>query len=226
MKYKFEKSTGVTYSEIGQPNPLRWEILFRDGDNFTPQSGLLKCKDFFNDMVSKIVHGKDLSIYGWTTSCLKLNDDVIWMRLHHLNNPELFQKNVLDVLNPKLKEDMDIEISVDLLPNSCALVGFPVALFKNTYLISLSSWVVRLCNYGSKLESFDKALDGPEAKADCAIHSKGVVLVRKWGFKIPKDYQPFWYYSSKEWNGVNKPEPCASVIHNNGVMSWSSAVGV
>ena len=226
MKYKFEKPTGQTYSEIGQPNPLRWEVLFRDGDTFVPKSGKLKCKDFFNDMVSKIVHGKDVSIYGWSTTPLQLNEDGVWLRLTSLNDGVVFEKNINTSINPKMKADLGVELTVELLDKSSAVLFIPMAIWKSTYLISLTSWLVRLANYGSELGEFDAALDGAQAKADGAIHSSGVQLVRKWGFKIPKDYQQYWYFCTKEYNSVKNPEPSVSMIHNNGVMSWSKGVNV
>jgi len=226
MKYKFEKPTGTTYAEIGQPNSLRWEVLYRDGNTFIPKSGKLKCKDFFNDMVSKIVAGRDLSIYGWSTAPLQINDTGVWMRLTHLTNPELFENNINTIINPKMKEDISLELTTELLGNDEALLFIPIEIFKTTYLISLTSWLVRLATYGSTLESFDKALDGPQAIADHAISGTGVKLIRKWGFKVPKDYQQYWYFCGAEYNSVKDAAPNASLVHNNGVMSWSKGVEI
>ena len=48
--FKIKNTHKITYSEVGQPNPLRWRIMLRRKDTLHSQSGLIKCKDFFNDV--------------------------------------------------------------------------------------------------------------------------------------------------------------------------------
>ena len=39
------------YTEIGQPNPMRWAILSKNTDGtYKNESSWLKCKDFFKTM--------------------------------------------------------------------------------------------------------------------------------------------------------------------------------
>ena len=229
MAFKFAKAIARKYSEISQPNPLRWEVLWKDEvGTFHPQTGKMKCKDFFNDLVSKIMVGKEVAIYGFDTSTCKINDEGVWFRLSKVDNPELFIDNANKTINNKLLEQYggDVLVSLFKLPRKRVLVFIPKKLFTSTYTVSLVTYVLRLCNYGETLHNFEHAISQSVAcSTDQAIHNKGRSLALMWGFKVPVKYENYWYFNGDGYNSVVNPNPSyAGVIHNNGVMSWSMCV--
>ena len=54
-----------TYGEIPQANPLRWRIMYREKKELVSQSALIKCKDFFNDVVAWKNAQAEIKIYGF-----------------------------------------------------------------------------------------------------------------------------------------------------------------
>jgi hypothetical protein len=230
MTFKFGKKLTRTYSEISQPNPLRWEILWKDeADKFHPQSGNIKCKDFFNDLVSKIMGDHTFEIYGFNSATTKINDDGVWFRLSHIDNPDQFMENAEKAINVKLMEQTDgnVRLSLFKLPRKKVLVFIPKYLFTKTYLTSLVTYMLRLCNYGVSLTSFESAISDASVayNTDNAIKGNGRALALKWAFKVPAEYDEFWYWSGPQYNSKLQPKPAyAGVIHNNGVMSWSNYI--
>lgn len=232
MAFKFGKTLVRTYSEIGQPNPMRWEILWKD-DNGTyhPQTGKIRCKDFFNDVVSKIMGDHTFLIYGFDSSTIKVNDEGVWFRLSNIADPDQFMDNAEKAINVKLMEQTDnnVRLSLFKLPRKKVLVFIPKYVFTSTYLTSLVTYVLRLCNYGEALPSFEYALsdDSVAYNTDNAIKYKGRALALKWAYKVPEEFSKYWYYSSDVYNSKTEPKPMyAGVIHNNGVMSWAQNIAI
>ena len=56
--FKLTLTHNNKYSEIPQPNPMRWRIMLRDKKELISQSGLIRCRDFFNDLVAARVANK------------------------------------------------------------------------------------------------------------------------------------------------------------------------
>ena len=228
MAFSFAKAITRSYSEISQPNPMRWEILWKDEvGKFHPQSGKIKCKDFFNDLVSKIMGDHTFMIYGFNSATTKINDEGVWFRLSNIDNPEQFMDNAEKAINVKLMEQTDnnVRLSLFKLPRKKVLVFIPKYLFTKTYLTSLVTYMLRLCNYGVPITSFEEALsdDNVAYKTDNAIKGNGRQLALKWAFKVPERYAEFWYFSGPSYNSTKQPKPeYNGVIHNNGVMSWAN----
>jgi hypothetical protein len=209
--YKINKTLPNKYSEIGQANPLRWEILLRTSpDAFESQSGLIKCKDFFNELVRKYNTGQDSSIYSFDTKTITLNEEGVYFRMHYTTSK--FISNLSAVIG---------DLTVELLDDGTVLLLVPRHYWASTYLTSLVTYYIRCCNCDVDLTSVD---DLWEKTSDVAINNQGKALALKWGFKIPEEYSKYWYYCGKISNSVDDPSPySASIVHNNGVMSWSNS---
>jgi hypothetical protein len=210
--YKISKTLPNKYSEIGQANPLRWEILLHTSpDTFESQSGLIKCKDFFNELVRKYNTGQDSSIYSFDTKTIMLNEEGVYFRLHYTTSK--FISNLGAVIG---------DLTVELLDDGTVLLLVPRHYWASTYLTSLVTYYIRCCNCDVDLTSVD---DLWTKTSDVAINNQGKALALKWGFKVPEEYSRFWYYCGKTSNSVDDPSPySASIVHNNGVMSWSNSV--
>lgn len=213
--YKITDPIKKTYSEIGQANPLRWEILFRESeDSFVSQSGLIKCKDFFNELVRKINSGQDSSIFDFGTKEIKVNEEGVYFRMHYTTS--LFQSNIESVINTGANN-----VTTEALPDGTVLLFIPRYYWSNTYLTSLVTYYIRCCNCDVVLANVDELW---EKTSDVAIHNQGKALALKWGLSVPEEYSKYWYYCGDKFNSATDPTPySASIVHNNGVMSWSNS---
>ena len=223
MAFKFGKALIRKYSEIGQPNPLRWEILYQDEKGvFQPQTGKMKCKDFFNDLVSKIMANHDVYIYGFNTATCQVNETGVWFRLSNVEDQKQFINNANNVINPLLSEQQCTTISLYRLPRNKVLVFIPKIVFTSTYYVSLITYLLRLCNYGQELKSFHDALNHNVTSIDNALNANALSLARQWEFKVPEKFSKYWYYAGDHYNNVTISTPIsASVVHNNGVCQWA-----
>ena len=218
--YNISPTLTSTYSEIDQVNPLRWEILYRENEGtFTSQSGKIKCKDFFNELTRKYCSGQDSSIYRLSTAAINLNDEGVYLRLHNIEDMTVFEKNLDTTINTGL--DCDFHVISESLDNHTCLLFIPVYYFTSTYLTSLVTYIIRICNSKTEVSSFDQAVTDSQ---DDAIYQEGKALAIKWKFDIPEKYQEYWYYCGVV-NSKTEPSPyAAGVVHNNGVQSWSQYV--
>ena len=211
---KITDTLSKTYSEIGQDNPIRWEILYKEADaTYTSQSGLIKCKDFFNELVRKYNTGQDSTIYRFDTKEIKLNDEGIYFRMHYIADMDVFNTNLSSTVPDVTNEELN---------KTTSLLFIPRKYFASTYLTSLVSYVVRICNVKTLVGTLEEAITNT---TDCALKEDGKALANKWGFSVPEKYQQYWYYCGDKENSVDNPTPySASIVHNNGVQSWSSYV--
>ena len=211
---KITDTLSKTYSEIGQDNPIRWEILYKEADaTYTSQSGLIKCKDFFNELVRKYNTGQDSAIYRFDTKEIKLNDEGIYFRMHYIADMDVFNTNLSSTVPDVTNEELN---------KTTSLLFIPRKYFASTYLTSLVSYVVRICNVKTLVGTLEEAITNT---TDCALKEDGKALANKWGFSVPEKYQQYWYYCGDKENSVDNPTPySAGIVHNNGVQSWSQYV--
>jgi hypothetical protein len=221
--YNISPALESTYSEIGQDNPIRWEILYREDETtFTSQSGLIRCKDFFNELTRKYCSGQNSSIYRFDTKTIKLNDEGVYFRLHNITNMGVFEENLETTINVGL--DSDFHVINERLNDTTSILFVPVYYFTSTYLTSLVSYVIRICNVNKKIGSFEDAVTNSK---DVAIKDDGKKLAIKWSFNIPEKYQDYWYYLGDDYNNKTHETPDGvSMVHNNGVQSWSQYVTI
>ena len=212
--YKFEADPVYHYSEAPQSNPLRWQVYYRDGDTFLPQTGRFMCKDYLNDVVARY-HGKDVIAYGLNNANMKLNDEGVWLRLYSVTHPEVFMHNIaccINEVNPEFPLTMEV---VD----GNILMFVPRYYFNQTYLISLASFIIRISNGDKKFKGFEDALHSKHAQADRAIYGRGITLAESWKFDVPEEFQKYWSYYSVGYNS-ELDNYGGSTVHNCGVMAW------
>ena len=210
------------YAEVDQPNPLRWRIMHRSKDVLTSQSCLIKCKDFFNDVVAWKKAKKSFTIYGFKNN-IKFNREGLYVHLTEIDSIDVFLHN-LNIMNARLHQDLGVEISVskNAEGENTVVVLIPHKVFSNTYYISLLTMLIRLCNYNTKYEDWDSIFDekAPINTIEEAFTDKAKTFTQKNGFKLLTKYRKLWYNSTDGWNSLSGKELIASIIHNNGVCDW------
>lgn len=216
--YEFKADPQVHYNEAGQANPLRWQLLYREGDVFTPQTGQFKCKDYLNDIAAKY-NGKDIYAYGMNTATMILNPEGTWLRLFNIMDKDVFMANINTCIN---KENPEHPLTMEVVDDTI-LLFVPRYYYNQTYLISLAAYVIRLSNRKAKFRSFESALQGTDAKADHAIQGKGIRFGLKWRYKVPEDYQKYYVYYNDRFNNL-KNNCDNTMTHNCGVMTWCSYI--
>lgn len=221
MPYKFGQDLITSYSEIPQLNPLRWEILFKDGDTLHPQTGKFKCKDFLNDIVAAR-KGYPFEVYRFDSTKIKTNTEGVWFRLTNLADYQQFVSNINNTLNVFYVGTDKLLITIEQIDKDSAVVFLPDHFFSNTYKISLTSYIIRLCNYGVAFNTFREALESIPAGEDNPANDQGKQLALEWQLEIPDGASNYWYYCGKDHNSIKKPvTDYPAIIHNNGVYNWS-----
>ena len=208
------------YAEIDQPNPLRWRIMHRSKDVLTSQSCLIKCKDFFNDVVAWKKAKKSFTIYGFKNN-IKFNREGLYVHLTDIEDVNTFLHN-LYVMDERLERDLKIGMSWYVQEDNSIVVLIPHKVFSNTYYISLLSMLIRLCNYNTKYADWDSVFDenAPINTIEEAFTDKAKTFTQKNGFKLLTKYRKLWYNSTDGWNSASGKDLIASIIHNNGVCDW------
>lgn len=220
------KPLPITYAEIPQVNPLRWTILLRNEDgSFSPQSGLIKCKDFFNDLVGKY-YGTSGAIYGFDTKSIKVNDDGVWFLLTHVHKN--FQQNLHDFLNPLLNDVFGEGLHPEYVENGGIVLKIPKTIFSNTYYVSLVTFLIRVCSMNYLHKDLEDVFHNPNnpCRKDESQITDVYKRISKWGFNLPEDLKKYWFYCGPDLNSETHPDIARtqiSVLHNNGIMSWSYA---
>lgn len=209
--YKIGKRLYRTYSEASQKNSLRWTIAFLDKETNTliPQTAPFRCKDYFNDIVAKM-HGTELSVYGFDTKTIKLNEEGVYILLSNAKTDDI--KQTLAALCPQFNlglEKISPRRSVLFLPKEC---------FVNTYTISLLTLLIRLSNYGKPLLSWEEAAEMCNEQ-EPRLFSGGRIFTR--GFSLPEEVKKYWYYINPNYNSEKQKAPYPSMVHNNGVLNWN-----
>lgn len=221
--FKIEINKNVTYGEISQPNPMRWRIMRRNKKTLTSQAGIMKCKDFFNDLVAYRKTGKKFSIYGFDNSTVTFNKYGLYMLLTEIQWPEQFIQNVNATLNAKLKEQLQTEVKMYKQGKTSVVVHIPNALWENTYRISLATMVLRLCNYSMTYDCWDDLYKphAPMNTVDSAFNVKAKAFTKQHGFILPEQYQKYWFYAGANYNPDISDWYCyTTVVHNNGCTNW------
>lgn len=219
FKINILKTHNKQYAELDQPNPVRWRIMHRKDDVLTSQTSLIKCKDFFNDIVAWKKAKKLIEIYNFKNR-IRFNKEGLYFHLTEISDVDKFVYN-LYVLNARLRQDLKTEIMCAPRENSVILL-IPHILWRNTYYISLVSMMLRLCNYNVKYEKWDDFFDdeAPLNTIEDAFTAQAKKFTQKNGFKLLTKYRKLWYNSSNGWNSASTKPLTPSVIHNNGVCDW------
>lgn len=214
-----------SYNEIPQSNPIRWRIMYKSKDTLNSQSGLLKCKDFFNDVVAYKNSKKEFSIYNFSNK-VKFNREGLYVHLTEIANCEMFCNN-LAVVNARLYKDLKTFLNYECLEDGSVVVCIPHKLWRTTYYISLVTMAIRLCNYKMAYDSWESMFDkkAPAITTESAFTQQAIKYVTKKGFRIPVKLRKMWFWAGDKYHSGNQEKPMASVIHNNGVSSWVQFLG-
>jgi hypothetical protein len=221
--FKLTLTHNTTYSEIPQPNPMRWRIVLRDKKELISQSGLIRCRDFFNDLVAARVAKKAFGIYGFNTKDIKFNKYGLYFLLSDIADAYKFIDNVNNTLNVKLKEQLDCSVLLWKQSDKEVVVRIPNKVWDNTYFVSLATLALRLCNYNIVYQSWEEmfSVTSPCTTVDNAIDA----LTREYactnGFSLPDAVKDYWFYAGPQYNNKAPEENQTShIIHNNGAKGW------
>jgi len=215
-----------TYAEIDQANPLRWRIMHRDKQTLTSQSGLMKCKDFFNDVVAWRKSNKKFGIYSFQND-IKFNRAGVYFILSHIYDKKMFLQN-LSIVNERLKTDLNVKISTYSYPKDSTrlIIHIPNALWESTYRISLVTMLIRVCNYNMVYTTWDEIFskDAPMCTTEKAFNPETIKFTQENGFILPEKFQKYWYFARFGWNSEAAKPITPTVIHNNGCTDWCTAM--
>jgi hypothetical protein len=219
--FKIVIKNNDNYAEMHQDNPMRWRIMLRKGQTLTSQSGLIKCKDFFNDIVANKQHGMKFKVYNFNNE-IKFNKPGLYIHLTEIYNQETFCNN-LHALNDKLHEQLNVIVHYVEQQDGSVVIVIPHKLWKNTYYISLVTMMIRLCNYKFKFETWDDFFSdkSPMNTTETAFTAKAKLFAKKHGFKLPHGLNKYWFWAGKEYNSANQDKPMVNIVHNNGVSNWT-----
>lgn len=219
MKITINNHAG--YAEEGQPNPLRWTILYRDAKgSFVSQSSPIKCKDFFNDYVFTYNGLGSFSIYSFNAGLFKMNKGEGMYFLLTGTFPT-FEHNITKMLTPWL-ESQGMGTPGILKVDKGIFLHLPEDYLKNVYNMSLISLIIRLCNHKEEFNTFDDLVKATHPAKD---QLKWDAVVKKgWFFKnFPEKLKEYVFYNGPENNSKKMPEyNLAGSVHNCGVLTYQS----
>jgi hypothetical protein len=228
MKFNLKLTIAAHYIEIGQKNPLRWRMMYREKDgSFVDQTDWIKCKDFFNDTVAYFKTGELFDIYGYSNKKLK-NEEGVYFLLNFIENVPRFLANIA-VMNEQLKQDLGCAVWAEAVESDPkqVMICIPMECWATTYRMSMVTFVIRLCNYPVEYKKWADfwAPDAPSRKVEAAFQGNAHANAEKGGFTVPAAYSNYWWFAGPKYNSEvwkDKLGLVSSVIHNNGVSNWSA----
>lgn len=186
MRVILETGKKTSYTESSQPSELRWVLLKKiDEETFESQAGVMKCRDYFNDMVFKYndletkLKVKFSPIYGFSIEKTKfIFGEGIYFLVFGIDDQESFFKSI-DVLNKFLVEEQKLpaitftKTEDVLIPPQTGFQNATKAQLKagswvlhipheyclQTYRMSLLTQLIRMCTYGTALEKMEDFFD-------------------------------------------------------------------
>lgn len=226
---KYKQYREMSYTEIPQISPIRWEICAYDKetDTYIAQTGRFKCRDFFNDIVAKY-HGFSDRIYGFDTSHLDVSSGFS-IRVSYIPNLDQFLTNVDTVLNTDAPRGAELKISIcEGDSEGACVVDVPVFFLKNTYRLSRLTYLLRICAYDVELPSLNWTLTNKYSPAICLdtqkLSENRAKKLLHYGWDLPKLAEEFWYYYNSRFNSKN--EVSVVYVHGCGMVYWVDTVAM
>lgn len=207
------------YIEAPQPNPLHWQLYYKDGDVFHSQTHTIKCRDFFNDVVAKR-NEVVFDIYRFTTKDLKFNDEGLYVLLTNVD--KMWEKNILAVVSPEMEKAWGKPLQYSVHKQG-TLILIPNEALESTYTMSLLTLLIRYCNYGIELTSLEDCFKpGGVTATDHAVADPiRFKAILKYRFNRPAESKDYWWYFNAQYNNKDATTGNYSgTIHNNGVANW------
>lgn len=222
--FSFNITHNQTYGEVPQANPLRWRIMLREKRVLHSQSSLIKCKDFFNDVVAWKNAQKEFKIYSFDNK-VKFNRAGLYLLLTGISSVRKFKKNI-EVLNQRIQQDLGTKLSIYSVKRGSVVLHIPNGLWTSTYRISLVTMLIRVCNYDVLFTDWDSffAPESPLNTIEVAFKAEAKGLTQQQGFKEPKKAAGCWYFASHGYTSASDKDILPSVVHNNGAQSWAIAL--
>lgn len=224
IKIKPEHTTTNVYTESGQANPLRWMIMYRDKDTLTSQANLMRCKDYFNDLVA-MRRGHIFLVYGFRNDTVKFNKWGLYILLTNIGKPEQFIANVNNSINVRMKADLGTHIRCWKQDEQSVVIRIPNKVWDNTYAVSLVTMMLRVCNNNIDITSWDDlyASTSPLNTIERSFTPDAKAITKNIGFKAPIDT---WYWYNSSWNGEKGWNSSVGglTIHNNGCSAWCTGL--
>jgi len=216
--FKNTHTHAKAYIEATQPNTLRWQLYYKGKTKFASQTHIIKCRDFFNDVVAK-KHGKEFCIYGFTNANLKFNKEGLYILL--TNTTKDWLENATAVLSPEMEKTWGIPFTVSEHPEGMLML-VPNQVLEHTYTMSLFTLILRLCNYNVKVSSFEDCFvpNGPLV-TDNAVAFTRVPAILKNRLLPPEPTRGYWWYYNNIYNSKKETQDIG-IVHNNGVSNWLS----
>ena len=206
----------VAYGEASQTNPLRWAIYAKEEDGgFSPQSAILKCKDFFNEVVGWY-YGHKCSVYSFSTKDeFHVNDEGVYLRLYHCQ-PQLWG-SIDRVIQPLLREQLGCELTLLDQDDGELFILFPRKVWETTYYISKLTLWIRAANFPVEFHSYEELQKSTEP----LIGKCSSVI------KLEAPFNEYWWYASPTVHSKNHTlDSLVGLIHNNGFVSWQYAMSL
>lgn len=228
MLFKIKVNEHAPLNEVGQVNAIRWQILKELGEGeFETQSQVMKCTDYFNDVVAKKVAGTNFGVYGFDNTNIKFEaDGGLFVQVTNIKTT--FLEN-LAAINAQLRADLGCEVEFCKDDRKNALIlHFPDAVLRTTYRVSLLCWVLRLSNYDVVFKKWEDIWKLPNSPANTVEgHLKGprvAPYAAKHGFKVATDFDKYWWFSGLSYNSEKDPGAKGTVVHNCGCASWCNSM--
>lgn len=212
-------------SEAGQNNPLRWNLLFRTSEEgvYESQTGIFKCKDYFNDIVAKY-QGLSFHAHGLDTTNIQLNEEGTPIELSSLSYTDQLLSNLQVISNEA--EKFELPPLPFKANGKDVLLFIPREYYKSTYIISFLTYCIRISHCPTIFSSFDdlvknvdwRALDNPFGR-----HYDKIMAER---FEPPIKGHTGWEYLGKRFTGTVTQALAEQqfnyAIHNNGCCDWQN----
>lgn len=213
---KFTYNSKGAYSEIGQPNSIRWAILSgTPEDGFVNESSWLKCKDFFNDYVVAYNGGKRFSIYCFSTEKMTIPAKGVPVYMAVKDVCPSFEHNIKILNLPQSIEMYECE--------HVFILKLDELYFRSTYNISLLSLMIRLCNIEHKFKDYTEFVEYKEhPKQDQDLWDN--VVKHNYFFDIPEPLQQYIWYEGPKYNDKvfqGDGYQLSSLVHNCGIIAYS-----
>ena len=223
---KINKRKWNDYGEMPQANPLRWQLLHREDDgSYTEQSNVLKCKDFFNDVVAFLKCKVHFHKYRFSNDVC-INDEGMYILLSGVMDKMTFVHNLV-ILNEKVQADLGESILFEDVDKDCMLVCLPPSLWDSTYQISLATMLIRCCNYNFLYDTWDDFFGekAPLNANEVAFTPAAKKLAQSQGFINPRPGE--WVYAVGGYNTakiLSLNNTMGGIVHDNGVSAWAMAI--
>lgn len=212
LSIKVAKHLPFAFNEAMQTNSLRWTLLYKEEDGtFEDQTGIFKCKDYFNDFVAKY-HGFEVAPYGLDTKKIKLNEEGCYVLLTGVQHHKEFEHN-LHLLNKAAMQQGFPDLVFEGFEQG-AMLFIPREYMKSTYTISFLTGLIRLAHADKCFNTLEEIVNYQQVDRPFKQYTDKAL---KQGLKSPVAN---WYYYAKGGENKITKENCmgySQTIHNAGV---------